>query len=609
VFGDIATSPLYTLQECLAGANGSVAARTSVFGCVSLIVWSLILVVSVKYVAVLMRADNRGEGGIMALLALVPRRLREPATGVLGVTTVFVLIGAAFLIGDGVITPAISVLSAVEGLRSASDKLESLIVPVTVIILVVLFALQRRGSGKLGGYFGPIMGLWLGTAGVLGIVHIAGNPEILTALSLHHGLRFLRDEGSTALHVLGGVVLSVTGAEALYADMGHFGRQPIRLAWYLWTFPMLVLCYLGQGALLLNSPQAASSSPFYSMVPQGAGSYPFILLGTAATVIASQALISGVFSLVHQAIQLGYFPRVTVVHTSGEEKGQIYLPLLNWFLAASCVALVVAFRESSRLAAAYGLAVSGTMLVTSLAFYSVAQVRFHWSKATAASVVLAFLVLDGAFLSATLLKFFDGGYIPVLVGLVFFAVMLVWARGRSLLSELFRRQSESVESFLSSLPERIEQRLDGVGVIMTATAESIPPVLSRMVARFRALHATTLLTTVITEEIPYVAHADQVTVSAIDAGIFRVILRYGFMEKPHVHDAIAQVLSRVAPSVPREEVIYVLGRESFVGGAGGNMGRVSEAFLQLLSRNAKDPTDFFALPDAQVVELGIRIDL
>jgi KUP system potassium uptake protein len=607
VFGDIATSPLYTLQECLSGPHGIAPDPANVLGCVSLIVWSLILVVTVKYVAVLMQADNRGEGGIVALLALVPSSLRERAPGVLGTTTLLVLIGAALLFGDGIITPAISVLSAVEGLRVVAPRFQPIIVPSTVVILIALFSIQRRGSGGLGRYFGPVMTLWLGTALVLGLVHILRRPEVLTAVSPHHGIGFLAREKFAAFRALGGVVLSVTGGEALYADMGHFGRRPIRIAWLTFALPALVTNYLGQGALLLSDSTAARQ-PFYAMVPQGAASIPFVLLGTAATVIASQALISGVFSLVYQSIRIGYFPRITIRHTSRQAMGQIYVPFMNFFLAVSSIALVLVFRESGRLAAAFGLAVSGTMAVTSLAFYRVARIRFGWSRLRTALLVSGFLIVDLAFLGANLLKFVDGGYVPAVVGLAFVVTMIVWGRGRSLLRAHYAGQSEPTAAFLESLPRRVGMRLPGIGVVMTATAESIPPVLLKVVQRFRTMHRTVLLTTVTTEEVPYVA-GERAAIEPLGDGLYRVTLRYGFLDDTDVHKALSRVVAQIEPGAQSAKMTYILGQERVVAGAGGRMGRVAESIFAVLSRNAANPSDFFGLPPAQVVEVGARVDL
>jgi KUP system potassium uptake protein len=538
---------------------------------------------------------------------LVPASERERGPGVLAMTTVLVIVGASLLFGDGIITPAISVLSAVEGLRVVAPGLEPGIVPATVGILALLFSVQSRGSGGLGRYFGPVMTLWLGTALILGVVHIAGRPDVLTALSPHHGIEFLIRERFAGFRALGGVVLSVTGAEALYADMGHFGRRPIRLGWLAFALPALVANYLGQGARLLDHP-AAAHQPFYAMVPAGSASIPFVVLGTAATVIASQALISGVFSLVHQGIRLGYFPRVIVRHTSREAIGQIYVPFMNAFLAASSIALVLLFRESGRLAAAFGLAVSGTMVVTSLAFYRVARVRFQWSSVSAALVVIAFLAVDLPFFAANLLKFFDGGYISAVVGCAFAVTMIVWARGRSLLRAHYASQSEPAETFLASLPHRVDHRLPGIDVVMTASVGGIPPVLLNVVRRFRTLHSTVLLTTVTTEEVPHLA-GDRVSIEPLADGLHRVVLRYGFMDEPRVHQELTAALERIAPGAEPARLAYLLGHERVVPGPRGQMGRFSELLFAALARNAANPTDYFDLPPAQVVEVGARIDL
>jgi KUP system potassium uptake protein len=607
VFGDIATSPLYTLQECLSGPHGVTPTPENVLGCISLIVWSLIIVVTLKYVVVLMQADNRGEGGILALLAIVPFKERERAPGVLSVTTVLVLLGAALLFGDGVITPAISVLSAVEGLRVAAPQLESAIVPATVVILATLFVVQSRGSGRLGRYFGPIMALWLGTAIVLGAMHVFERPSALSALSPHHGLAFLFREQFAAFRALGGVVLSVTGGEALYADMGHFGRRPIRIAWLTFALPALLLNYLGQGAVLLGG--ADPRQPFYALVPEGPAALPFVLLGTAATVIASQALISGVFSLVHQAIRLGYFPRITIRHTSRETMGQIYVPFMNAFVAVSAIVLVLVFRESGRLAAAFGLAVSGTMAVTSLALYRVARIRFGWPPLVATAVVGGFLTIDLAFFGANLLKFLDGGYVPAIIAVAFATVMVVWARGRSLLRAHYAEQSEPTTNFLASLPGRVDARVPGIGVVMTATADRIPPVLLNLVGRFRTLHRTVLLTTVTTEEQPHVTSDERIRIEALGQGLHRVLLRYGFMDEPNVHGALSAALDQIEPGAAAGPLTYVLGRERVVPGPGGRLGPLSERIYETLARNAANPSDFFELPPAQVIEVGSRIDL
>ncbi len=606
VFGDIATSPLYALQECLSGKQGVAPTPPNVLGCISLVIWSLILVVTVKYLVVLMRADNHGEGGIMALLALVPYGLRERRPGELGAVTILVLLGAALLFGDGIITPAISVLSAVEGLRLVRPQLDRFIVPITIVILIGLFSLQRRGSSRLGRIFGPVTLVWLLVNVVLGLVQMVQRPGILAAFSPHHAAEFFVREGFHAFRVLGGVVLAVTGGEALYADMGHFGRRPIRIGWMTLVFPALLCSYLGQGALLLEHPEAAAR-PFYSMVPGGVAGVPFVLLATAATIIASQALITGVFSLVQQAVSLGYFPRLLVRHTTREAKAQVFVPVMNVFLGTSCVLLVLLFRESGKLAAAYGLAVSCAMTATSFALYTVSRIHFGWSKVKALSVCGFFLTIDLAFLSANSLKILDGGYVPLLVGAAFFVVMIVWARGRSLATSHTRARSVPMDRFMQQVP-KLRERVPGVAVIMTATSESIPPVLSRITDRFCALHETVLLTTVVTAEVPFVVQPNA-DVFPLGSGIFRVILRFGFIENPAVHQAVEAVLARVAPKGDASDIVYVLGKDRYAGGPGGRMGTTSERLFAFMSRNAYEPTEYYGLPSPQVVVIGARIDL
>jgi KUP system potassium uptake protein len=607
VFGDIGTSPLYTLQECLNGAHGVAPDPRNVFGVISLIVWSVTLVVTLKYLAFLMRADNRGEGGIMSLLSLVPAKVRSPSVGRLGVITVLAILGAALLFGDGIITPAISVLSAIEGLGVATQKLKPAIIPLTVVILILLFAVQRKGTGGLGKIFGPVMILWFTAIAILGVVHILARPEILGALSPVQAVRFFMNSGWHGFKVLGGVVLSVTGGEALYADMGHFGKGPIRVAWLSLIYPSLILCYLGQGALLLGAPGGAAQ-PFYAMVPAW-GIYPMVGLAAAATVIASQALISGVFSLTHQAIRLGYFPRLTVRHTSGEAEGQIYLPLVNWCLGGACILLVLAFRESSRLAAAFGLAVSGTMLISSVIFYEVTRRAWHWPRWKSGALLLFFLSFDVPFFAANTLKFLDGGYLPFAVGSFFVAVMAIWRIGRDHVGELIHQLSHPSDSFLDSLESGLLGRVPGTAVVMTSEPTGIPHTLQRMVQRFHVLYERILLVSVTTESIPHVAEAERFTTEDIGKGIFRVSLRYGFMDEPDVPKALAQTLPGLGITAPPEALVYILGRESFEATSRNKMGALVERIFDLMSRNAKNATDAFRIPPEQVVELGMRVDL
>jgi KUP system potassium uptake protein len=605
VFGDIGTSPLYTLQECLAGAHGVEPAAHNVYGVVSLIVWAVTLVVTIKYLSFLMRADNQGEGGIMALLALIPEPLRAPAVGRLGAMALLVIIGAALLFGDGIITPAISVLSAVEGLEVATSSLKPLVVPATIVILFGLFLVQRRGTGGLGRWFGPIMICWFVTIGALGLTHIVRRPGILQALSPVWGARFFLDNGWRGFRVLGGVVLGVTGGEALYADMGHFGRRPIRAAWLGLIYPSLLLCYLGQGATLLDAPSGAAQ-PLYAMVPAGPWIYPMVALAAAATVIASQALISGVFSLTQQAIQLGYFPRVTVRHTSHEAEGQIYLPLMNWGLAVSCIALVLIFRESSRLAAAFGLAVSGTMLITSIVYFQVTRCAWKWPLWKAGVILLVFLAIDIPFFLANTLKFFDGGYLPFLVGVAFVAVMAVWRIGRSYVADYFRQRARPVEEFLGGATQNILGRVPGVGVFFAAYPVGIPAAMQHAVKRFRVLYEKNILLTVSFEHVPYIAASSRAEIETIDDSLHRVILRYGFMETPRVHEELAEVLVGLGGL---GEVAYLVSRETYEGTSKNRMGAVSETLFEVLSRNSKNAVEYFNLPPEQVVELGMRIDL
>ena len=607
VFGDIGTSPLYTLQECLSSTHGVAPEPANVFGVVSLICWAVTLVVTVKYLGFLMRADNHGEGGIMALLALVPERLMPSQPGRLGAIALLVIVGAALLFGDGIITPAISVLSALEGLEVATTSLKPIVIPATVVILVILFAAQRRGTGSLGRYFGPIMTVWFAAIALLGLTHIAAHPAILWALSPHHGVAFFLHHGWAGLHVLGGVVLAVTGGEALYADMGHFGRPPIRIAWLGLIYPALLLCYLGQGGLLLDNPQA-SAQPFFALIGNGPLIYPMVGLATAATVIASQALISGVFSMTHQAIRLGYFPRLTVLHTSDEAEGQIYLPLVNWGLALACIALVLVFRESGRLAAAFGLAVSGTMLITSLVYFTVVRHAWGWSRWKAGLVLALFLAADIPFVVANALKFLDGGYLPFGVGIFFFAVMAVWRIGRSLVAEYFATHTRPVSEFLADVERLQPTRPPGTAVFFSSQPDGIPATLVRMVNQFHVLPENTVVLTVRTEHVPTVAPGERIAADALCGGVDRVVLRFGFMDTPDVPAAIDDALVRLGAG-RSDDALFVSGRETYVGTSRNKMGAASESFFDLLSRNSRKATDDFKIPPEHVLEIGTYIDL
>jgi KUP system potassium uptake protein len=609
VYGDIGTSPLYALKECLSPHYNIAAQQDNVLGLLSLMVWSLTMVVTVKYLAFILRANNRGEGGILALLALTPDRLRQGPPGKVRLITLLVIIGAALLYGDGMITPAISVLSAVEGLGVATHKLDGAIVPITCVILFGLFLVQKHGTGKVGALFGPIVMVWFAVLAGLGIWHISENPEVLAALSPHHAIWFVTHHGFKGFAVLGSVVLCVTGGEALYADMGHFGARPIRIAWLSIAMPALILAYFGQGARVLADPSAAAN-PFFAMVPGGWPLYAMVGLATAATVIASQALISGAYSLTHQAVQLGVFPRVFVRHTSEHTEGQIYLREINWMLAASCIALVLTFGSSTRLAAAYGIAVCGTMAITSVMFAVVAHTRWNWPPVRWAPLLVLFLVFDLGFLSANLLKFAHGGFVPVIIGAIITVMMVVWAKGRTNLADYYARRSVSWEEFVKDLHIDQVARPDVIGVFMASDARGVPPMMVHLAERIGSLPATALLFTVRFEHVPAVDKKHRI-VEIVDLGhgFHRVVARYGFMQQPNVPEVMGDVFRKLRLGRLLEEATYYLGRETFIAGDGGHMTTASEGLFKLLSRNAMPATAYFQLPTEQVVEIGLQIDL
>jgi KUP system potassium uptake protein len=609
VFGDIGTSPLYTLKECMrATAPGALV--NDLFGILSLIFWSLMMVVTIKYLTFIMKADNKGEGGIFALLALVPERMRARSKGnaVSGIA-LLVVVGAALLYGDGAITPAISVLSAIEGLAVARPALAPLVIPITCAILLALFLIQPRGTGTIGKLFGPVMLLWFGTIGALGAWQVLQHPDILRALSPLWGVRYFLDHGTIGALILGSVVLAVTGGEALYADMGHFGRRPIRWVWLGFVMPSLVLCYFGQGALLLHDP-AAVSNPFFSLVPSGAWTLALVVLSSAATVIASQALISGAFSLTRQAMLLGYFPRVTIKHTAHHTEGQIYVPEINWLLAAGCIMLVLAFRSSDRLAAAYGIAVTGTMGITSLVYYIVVRNTWGWSRAKALPLLVLFLAFDVPFFASNLFKFLDGGYVPMLIGVGFISGMLIWSKGRTLMVERFTKRFPSFADALPQIEERLVARVPGAAVFLASSTEHMPPSLMRLVERGRALHESIILLTVVhsdTEaEVPEARRAE---LTSLSHGFYRVIVRIGFMEQPSVHAILQRVTSEHGVRFVEAEVTYYLGRETLLAGSEGRMGRIAETIFGYLQRNAVAADRHFGIPPRQVVEIGTQVDL
>ena len=609
VFGDIGTSPLYTLSQCVNGEHGSGNASADVLGVLSLIFWSLMMVVTVKYLAFIMRADNHGEGGILALLALVPERMGKKEHGV-SALTLLVLIGAALLYGDGVITPAISVLSAVEGLGIATESLKDYVIPITCVILIGLFAIQRHGTQGIGRLFGPVMVAWFVTIGGLGLHHVLRAPQVLAALSPVHAAHYITGHGFVGLAILGSVVLAVTGGEALYADMGHFGAKPIRLAWIALVFPALVLSYFGQGALIISTT-AKIKNPFFAQVPDGIPTYALVALATLATVIASQALISGAFSLTQQAIQLGMFPRVTVRHTSEHAEGQIYLPEINWGLAIACVLLVLHFEKADNLAAAYGIAVSGTMGITSICYYAVARRTWKWPVAKALPLLVLFLAFDVPFFGANLLKFVEGGYVPIGIAAVMCAGMLVWNRGRRLLAERNAELSTSTEKFLDGLDSRLLGRTPGASVFLARASEGIPRALYQYATQLGVLSEKVILLTVVGEHIPVVRGKRRVEVETIDenAGIYRVLVHVGFMESTNIPKLLRIAVKKRGLPIDLEKTMYVIARETLLATDKGKMGRVAETIFSVLLKNARSASEYFALPPDQVLELGTHIDL
>jgi len=628
VYGDIGTSPLYALKECFSGPHGVAVTKENVLGVLSLIFWSLNFVITFKYLSVVMRADNRGEGGILALLALVrphgEGRPRGAHRWLLGIG----LFGAALLYGDGIITPAISVISAVEGISVATPALEAWVVPIAVVIISALFAMQRRGTSGVGAIFGPMTGIWFVCIAVLGISGIVQHPSVLAAINPWYAVTFLWSGGLVGLMILAAVVLVITGGEALYADMGHFGKRPIRLAWYSVVLPALLLNYFGQGALLLESP-AAARNPFYSLVP-GWALYPMIGIATGAAIVASQALISGAFSLTRQAVQLGYMPRMNIVHTSSSTIGQIYIPQVNNALWIACVGLVIAFKSSSNLAATYGVAVTGTMTMTTVLLMVVARTRWGWSLWKLGLLGGLFLVVDLAFFGVNLFKIPDGGWFPLVVAIAVFTLMSTWKKGRARLSEIVRENTLPIELFLTDIAKRKPMRVPGIAVFLTSIRAGAPPVLLHHLKHNKVLHEKVILLSVIGEEIPQVDLADRVEYHELGEGFCEVVAHYGFMETPDVPSVLQSLALEDGDGKQlRMEVMatsFYLGRETLIpmGDRRGKtaaartpaaepglprrpMARWRKKLFIFMARNAQSATAFFGLPPNRVVELGAQI--
>ena len=605
VYGDIGTSPLYAFRECFHSSHGMAPDAAHVLGVLSLIFWSLVVIVSLKYLVFVMRADSKGEGGILALMSLA-----MPETGqTRGLRRGLVLcgvFGAALLYGDGMITPSISVLSAMEGLGVATHGFDPFILPATIAVLVGLFSIQRLGTGRVGALFGPMMLVWFAVLAVLGLAGIVRCPEVLAAILPWHGIHFLLANGRTGFAVMGAVFLAVTGAEALYADMGHFGLSPIRRAWFALVLPALALNYFGQGALVLGDP-AAIENPFYLLAP-GWMLYPLVALATVATVIASQALISGAYSLTMQAIQLGYLPRLGILHTNRDSRGQIYMPQINWFLMVACIGLVAGFGSSSRLAAAYGIAVTLTMLATTALFYFAARRLWKWSRWRAAALCGAFGIIELAFFSANLLKIEHGGWFPLVVAAALFAVMTTWKRGRLLLWNRLQSVLLPRDRFFEDILANPPRRVPGTAIFMAGNPHGTPVALLHNIKHNKILHERNFLLTVVTEEIPRVEVSDRVTVEPLPAGFQRIVLRYGFMERPDVPQ-----LLRDAPieggKLEISMTTFFMSRETIMLTGHEKLAGWRKWLFALMSRNAQTATDYFQIPPNRVVELGMQVQI
>jgi KUP system potassium uptake protein len=600
VYGDIGTSPLYAMRESAAHFAHDGLERWEILGLLSLIFWSLILVVTVKYVVFVLRADNRGEGGILALMALAQRVARTERGRWL--ISLVGIAGAALFFGDGIITPAISVLSAVEGLKVISPAFEEAVIPLSVAILLGLFLVQYRGTQVMGAVFGPICALWFTTIGLLGLVELVQQPEILVALSPHYAVSFCLTYRLAAFIAFGSVVLAVTGAEALYADMGHFGGRPIRVVWLAYVLPCLALNYFGQGALLLTDRETLTS-PFFLLAPEWFR-LPLVVLATMATIIASQAMISGAYSIARQCVQLGFLPRLVVEHTSETEEGQIYLPQVNMALLIGVLILVFSFHNSASLAAAYGIAVTGTFVCTTCLAAIVFRRRFGWPIAAVAAVFLPLLLLDSAFFISNVLKVPDGGYVPLVLGAALFVLMTTWKQGRELLFARFRQDSLPLKSFLARLPQSRTTRVPGIAVFMTGQADYVPGALLHNLKHNKVLHERVLFVTVINEDVPVAAERREVT--ELGPGIHRVILRYGFQESPHIPREMEALREHGVDWDPMQ-ASYFLGRETVVAAVIPKMSRWRQWVFTLMSRNAMPATEFFRIPSDRVVELGVRV--
>ncbi|MEO6589632.1 MAG: potassium transporter Kup [Pyrinomonadaceae bacterium] len=606
VYGDIGTSPLYAIRECFHGPHAIAATSANVLGVLSLIFWSLIIVISIKYLVFVVRADNEGEGGILSLAALATP-IKPSGRTEKWILLALGIFGAALLYGDGVLTPAISVLGAMEGLSIATPVLTPYIVPMAIVVLIGLFLLQKRGTAGIGKLFGPVTLVWFAIISVLGIAQIVRFPQVLAGINPLEGIEFFIRNGWHGFIILGSVFLVVTGGEALYADMGHFGKKPIRLAWFTIALPALLLNYFGQGALLLENPEMAVN-PFYKLAPEWA-LYPLIILAAMAAVIASQAVISGAFSLTMQAVQLGLIPRLKINHTSSKEYGQIYLPMINWALMIGCILIVIGFETSSNLASAYGIAVTSTMVITTILFYFVARQRWNWKFLPTFLLCGFFLIIDVAFFGANIIKFFDGGWFPLLLAVLIFILMMTWKKGRKILQTRIQEETQPLEEFLQDIAREKPIRVPGTAVFMNGNASRTPSAMLHNLEHNKILHERVLFVTVKTRLIPYVSADERFRFEIMGNGFVRIKIYYGYLEDPQVPN-ILTTIDELGFVFKPEEATYFLGRETIIStGKYSEMAGWREKLFALLSKNARSATAYFGIPADRVVELGEQVEI
>jgi KUP system potassium uptake protein len=600
VYGDIGTSPLYALRACFHGSHSVEQTSANVLGVLSLIFWSLILIISLKYLLLILRADNQGEGGILALMELVLPEKGLQKTGVL----ILGFFGAALLYGDGTITPAISVLSAIEGLEIATPIFKPYIIPITIGILFFLFLVQQRGTGKVGLRFGPVMLIWFVVIAITGTSAIIKNPAVLASLNPWHAFRFFQAQGFESLYILGAVFLVVTGGEALYADIGHFGRTPIRLAWFTVVLPCLLLNYFGQGALILDH-RAYASNPFYYLAPNWA-LYPMVVLAAAATIIASQAIIAGVFSLTFQAVQLGYLPRLQIQHTSEEEKGQIYMPQINWAMFIATTAVVLGFQSSSNLAGAYGVAVSTTMVITSILSYVAMRDLWSWPKPAAICIVVALLSIDFSFFSANMLKILHGGWYPLLAGGMVYLLMSTWAKGQEIIGRQLKEYVQPLKNFVKNIDYRTVKKVSGTAVYLTQSPLSTPAAFVQNIKHNKVVHRRVIFLSIGFGSVPYIRAEDRVYFKRLSEGFYRVLVRYGFMNRVDMQ-AVIRIIQNKHIKIDREDTTFFVGRGSLIPTRSVGMSKWRDRLFIIMNRNAERATKYFNLPPDQVLEIGVQI--